>query len=65
MPRGMTTCRICGKPIPNIYRKHHEKYQCKEMRRRRGDFVKPDKPKVEKLKGLDLFILKANEQEEL
>jgi len=57
MTRGMTTCRICGKPIPSIYRQYHEKYSCREMRRRRGDFLPKEKPKPpEEPKGLDLFI---------
>jgi hypothetical protein len=37
MPRGMSRCRICGKPVPSIYRKTHEKVTCLKMRFDRGD----------------------------
>ena len=37
MVRGMTYCRICGKPVPSIYRKNHEQIYCLKMRFDRGD----------------------------
>ena len=37
MVRGMTHCRICGKPVPSFYRKNHERYLCLKMRFDRGD----------------------------
>lgn len=37
MPTGISHCRIYLKPIPSIYRKWHEKYQCLVMRKQRGD----------------------------
>lgn len=32
----LSKCRICGKKVPNPYRPYHEKYQCLEMKRRKG-----------------------------
>ena len=32
MPRGMSACRICGKLIPNFYRKYHERVLCRKMK---------------------------------
>lgn len=37
MARGMSHCRICGKPIPSFYRQRHESYLCLKMRFDRGD----------------------------
>lgn len=37
MGRGMSRYRICGRPIPSIYRKRHEKFLCLKMRFDRGD----------------------------
>ena len=37
MPRGMSRCRICGKPVPSVYRRWHEKVLCLKMRFERGD----------------------------
>jgi hypothetical protein len=37
MSRGMSYCRICGKPVPSFYRKNHEKFTCLRMRFYRGD----------------------------
>jgi len=37
MVRGMTHCRICGKPVPSVYRKRHENFLCLKMRFDRGD----------------------------
>lgn len=37
MVRGMSHCRICGKPIPSGYRKRHEHLLCLKMRFERGD----------------------------
>lgn len=37
MVRGMSRCRICGKPVPSIYRKNHEQIYCLKMRFDRGD----------------------------
>ena len=37
MPRGMTHCRVCGKPVPSCYRENHEKFSCLKMRFDRGD----------------------------
>jgi hypothetical protein len=37
MVRGMTRCRICGKPVPSVYRKRHEQFLCLKMRFDRGD----------------------------
>ncbi len=33
----MSHCRICGKPIPSIFRQRHEQVLCLEMRKQRGD----------------------------
>ena len=59
MPRGMSTCRFCGKAVPSMYRRFHEERQCKVMRRRRGDFVKPDDPEKREPRGLDRFLEKT------
>ena len=50
MTKGMSECRICGKPVPSIYRKNHEKYQCLRMRKLRGDpdMLQRELPKVQK-----------------
>lgn len=37
MGRGMSRCRICGKPVPSFYRRRHEKVLCLRMRFLRGD----------------------------
>ncbi|MCL2287969.1 MAG: hypothetical protein FWC33_02135 [Candidatus Bathyarchaeota archaeon] len=37
MPKGLTSCRICGKTVFSLYRKHHETRQCLRMRYLRGD----------------------------
>jgi hypothetical protein len=37
MGRGMSRCRICGKPVPSFYRENHEKFTCLKMRFDRGD----------------------------
>jgi hypothetical protein len=37
MPVGHSKCRICGKPIPSVYRRDHEKNRCLKMRFDRGD----------------------------
>ena len=37
MGRGMSHCRICGKPVPSFYRRRHEKFLCLRMRYLRGD----------------------------
>ena len=37
MARGMSRCRICGKPVPSIYRRRHETELCLRMRFLRGD----------------------------
>ena len=37
MVRGMSRCRICGKPVPSVYRERHEKFLCLKMRFDRGD----------------------------
>jgi hypothetical protein len=49
MARGMTHCRICGKPVPSIYRQRHESSLCLKMRFDRGD---PDVVARFLLKGL-------------
>ena len=36
MSRGMSRCRICGKPVPSIYRQRHERFLCLKMRFDRG-----------------------------
>jgi hypothetical protein len=35
--RGMSCCRICGKPVHSVYRRWHEKVLCLKMRFERGD----------------------------
>ena len=37
MTRGMTHCRICGKPVPSIYRRNHETRTCRRMRALKGE----------------------------
>jgi hypothetical protein len=37
MVRGMSRCRLCGKPVPSIYRKRHESVMCLKMRFECGD----------------------------
>ena len=33
----LSKCRICGKYVPNPYRRYHEKVSCLRMRLLRGD----------------------------
>ena len=39
----LSYCRICGKRIPNFYRKDHEQKRCVVMKARKG-LLKPDHP---------------------
>ena len=48
MPRGMTHCRICGKPVPSFYREDHERNKCIAGRIARGEYVSLESLKVQR-----------------
>ena len=49
----MSKCKHCGKMIPNIFHKYHEEKQCLEMRRRKGELLWRELPKVKKSSSQD------------
>ena len=49
MPRGLSRCRYCGKLVPSLYKRHHEKRTCREMRQRRGEKLPPERKPRERL----------------
>jgi hypothetical protein len=60
LPKGLSNCRICGKPIPSHYRKDHEKKRCVVMKARKG-LLPPNHPYYKKLaeppqKTLEKFL---------
>jgi hypothetical protein len=62
MPRGMTKCRICGKPIPSFYRQDHESRMCIAGRKLRGEYVSPQAIKAAKKAEREKWERLAEEQ---